>query len=226
MIPAVEMQSITQMMQTISQKVQAVWAKRPYRVEKVKVMSAKKEHAYRVLVAIWIVTNLYFWIWWVQPNHVGNPILFVLMNLALLYESTLLPSFYAFYLGQMRRPRSVDVDVAERMDVVKKVAVISLTVPGSESLEIVKQQMIAMTHIRYPHDSWILVDKHHSPEIETLARELGVWYFSRHNTATWGGKARSNTGTNPIRLFRPRRRRAMSIVGLMLMGITTAISRN
>src|SRR6266849_7535165 len=67
--PAVEMQSITQMMQTISQKVQAVWAKRPYRVEKVKVMSAKREQAYRVLVGIWIVVNLYFWIWWLQPEH-------------------------------------------------------------------------------------------------------------------------------------------------------------
>jgi cellulose synthase (UDP-forming) len=108
------------------------------------------------------------------------------MNLAFLYESTLLPSFYAFYLGQMRRPTSIDVDVAESMNVVKKVAVMSLTVPGSESLEMVKQQMIAMTHIRYPHDSWILVDKHHAPEIEALARELGVLYFSRHDAATWG----------------------------------------
>jgi len=184
--PAVEMQSITQMIQTISMKVQAVWAKRPYRVEKVKVMSAKNEQAYRVLVGIWIVANLYFWIWWLQPGHVGNPILFALMNLAFLYESTVLPSFYAFYLGHMRRPASVDVDLAEKMHVVKKVAVISLTVPGSESLEIVKQQMIAMTQISYPHDNWILVDKQHSPEIETLARELGVFYFSRHDSATWG----------------------------------------
>jgi cellulose synthase (UDP-forming) len=173
----------------------------PKQAEKVKVMRPKKEQSYWVLVAIWIVVNLYFWIWWLQPEHLGNPILFVLMNLAFLYEGTVLPSFYTFYLGHMRRPKSMTVDLAGRMNVVEKVAVISLTVPGSESLEIVKQQMIAMTQISYPHDSWILVDKQHSPEIEGLARELGVFYFSRHDVANWGERQMKhwNQSTPPFK---------------------------
>jgi len=50
----------------------------------------------------------------------------------------------------------------------------------------VKRQMIAMKGIRYPHDSWIVVDKEHSPEIQALAESLGVFYFSRHDSARWG----------------------------------------
>ena len=61
----------------------------------------------------------------------------------------------------MRRPVHVDVRRAYEKGALGRIAVISLTVPGSESLEIVKRQMLAMKRIRYPHDSWILVDKEH-----------------------------------------------------------------
>jgi cellulose synthase (UDP-forming) len=157
-----------------------------YSVEQLKVMTPKHEKQYIVLTLIWIIVNIYFWYWWLQKGHIGNPILFGLMTVALLYEMTLLPSFYTFFLGQMRRPKPIDVERAEHAGVIHKVAVISLTVPGSEDLEFVKRQMIAMKNIRYPHDSWILVDKEHSPEIAALARSLGIFYFSRHEIARWG----------------------------------------
>ena len=181
-----KMQATTQTMKAISRKVVAVWQKVPYRVEQLKVLSTRQERAYSVLVLVWAVVNLYFWIWWPLGGHIGNPVLFGLMSVALLYEGTLLPSFYTFYLGYMRHPKPIDVNLVEQTKVVQKVAVISLTVPGSESLEIVREQMIALTKIRYPHDCWILVDKEHSPTIAALARELGVFYFSRHDVATWG----------------------------------------
>ena len=65
-------------------------------------------------------------------------------------------------------------------------AVVTLTVPGSESINIVERQLGAMRAIEAPHDNWILVDKVHSPEIQHLAERLGVRYFSRHDVATWG----------------------------------------
>ncbi len=172
-------------------------------VEQSKVMSPKQEKQYSILVLIWIVVNVYFWHWWFQIGHVGNPILFGLMSFALLYETTMLPSFYTFFLGQMRRPKSIDVRRAEYGGAIHKVAVISLTVPGSESLEFVKRQMMAMKNIRYPHDSWILVDKEHSPEIEALARSLGVFYFSRHDVARWD-KARVSYWNQSIPPFKAK----------------------
>jgi cellulose synthase (UDP-forming) len=87
---------------------------------------------------------------------------------------------YAFFLGWMRKPRHIPAPDGYR------VAMISLTVPGSESLDIVRKQLVAMTRVSYPHESWILVDKVHSPEIEALAATLGVRYFSRHDRARWG----------------------------------------
>lgn len=174
-----------------------------YRVEQAKVMTPKQEKQYIILSLIWIVANLYFWHWWLQVGHIGSPILYALMTGALLYDATLLPSFYTFFLGQMRRPLSVDVKRAEYAGVINKVAVISLTVPGSEDLEFVKRQMIAMKNIRYPHDSWILVDKEHSPEIEALAHSLGVFYFSRHDVARWG-KEQVSSWNQPIPPFKAK----------------------
>lgn len=158
----------------------------PFRIERLKVMNSAQRKQFRALVLIWVVVNVYFWTWWFQGGHVGNPILYILMSIALLYETTILPSFYTFYLGQMRKPEAVEVRKAAAQGIVRNVAVISLTVPGSESLEFVKRQMIAMKNISYPHDSWILVDKEHSSEIQALAESLGVFYFCRHDVESWG----------------------------------------
>jgi cellulose synthase (UDP-forming) len=171
-----------------SSSLQATSEKSQFQVEQLKVMSHKQRKQYVVLAALWIAVNIYFWLWWFDTNHIGNPLLYGLMSVALFYSATVLPSFYAFYLGQMRKPKAIDVARVEDAGVVKNVAVMSLTVPGSESLEFVKRQMIAMKEIRYPHDSWIVVDKEHSPEIQALAESLGVSYFSRHDSARWGNE--------------------------------------
>jgi cellulose synthase (UDP-forming) len=157
-----------------------------YRIEQLQVMNAKQWKQYVLLVLLWVAVNLYFWYWWLQAGNIGNPVLFTLLSLTFFYEGTLLPSFYTFFVSWMRRPRWIDANQAEQAGILKRVAVISLTVPGSESLEIVKRQMLAMKNIRYPHESWILVDKVHSPEIEAFAKSLGIFYFSRHDVATWG----------------------------------------
>src|SRR5438874_8452607 len=116
-------------------------------------MNAKQKKQYVLLALLWIVVNLYFWYWLLQAGNIGNPVLFTLMSLAFFYEGTLLPSFYTFFVGHMRRPRCIDTEQAERAGILKRVAVISLTVPGSESLEIVERQMLAMKNIHYPHES-------------------------------------------------------------------------
>lgn len=178
-------ESVTQTVRAVTLKMQAILLGQQYRVEQLKVMTVSQQASYYFLVLGWIVTNVFFWYWWLQRDHSGNPVLFGLMSFAFFYEATVLPSFYTFYLGNMRRPESVNVRAIDP-NIVKKVAVISLTVPGSEDIEIVKQQLIAMKQIDYPHESWILVDKEHSPEIQAIAREVGIFYFSRHDVATWG----------------------------------------
>lgn len=150
-------------------------------IEKVPVLSVGQRVQYAALVSLFASSVLYFWVWWLRPEHRGNPALYWLMTGSVLYLSTFLPGMYAFFLGWMRKPRHMAAPGGLR------VAIVSLTVPGSESLEIVRRQLVAMTRVSYPHESWILVDKVHSPEVEALAASLGVRYFSRHDRATWGG---------------------------------------
>lgn len=150
-----------------------------------KVFSPVQQVQYSALVAVWVLMTGYFWFWWLQPGHVGNFVLFTAVSVSIFYGFTLLPSFYLFYLGFMRRPVHVPLDTMPP-DQIGKVAVITLTVPGSESLSIVRRQMLAMSQISYGHDNWILVDKEHSPAIEEMARELGISYFCRHDERTWG----------------------------------------
>jgi cellulose synthase (UDP-forming) len=161
-------------------------ATRKFSVEQEKVMNSAQEKRYLVLCALWITANIYFWYWWLQLGNAGNLVLFSMMSLALFYEGTLLPSFYTFFLGRMRRPKPVKVELIKQGKIVRKVAVISLTVPGSENIELVKRQMQAMKNIHYPHESWILVDKKHIPKIESIAKEFGIYYFSRHDDTKWG----------------------------------------
>lgn len=149
-------------------------------------MGGRQRGQYAVLAGLWLLTTGYFWAWWAVPGHAGSLALFVVLSAALFYSSTLLPTFYLFYLGCMRRPVAMSARHAEEAGVVGRVAVITLTVPGSESLDFVRRQLAAMKAIRYPHDCWILVDKEHSPKIKQLARQMGVCYFSRHDMASWG----------------------------------------
>lgn len=150
------------------------------------VMSPRQQWQYWVIVMLWAFVNGQFWAWWLGGNHVGNPILFFLASIAQFYAFTILASMYLFYIGHMRKPVPVSVQHARDAGALGQVATISLTVPGSESLEFVRRQLIAMSQITQPHDSWILVDKVHSPEIAEMAESLGVKYFCRHDEKRWG----------------------------------------
>ena len=153
---------------------------REAQIVRLPVFSFAQRVQYAFLIGLFGASAAYFWVWWLQPAHRGNPILYWLMTGSVFYLSTVLPGMYAFFLGWMRKPRHVHAPRGYRT------AIISLTVPGSESLAIVRKQLVAMTQVAYPHENWILVDKVHSPEVEALARSLGVRYFSRHDRATWG----------------------------------------
>lgn len=143
---------------------------------------------YTLLTVLWVGVNANYWAWWISLARTGDLALYIVVTLAMFYVFTFLPSAYLFFLGRMQHPLHVDVQHAIDTGTVKRVAMIALTVPGSESLAIVKRQMLAMKQVRYPHDSWILVDSEHSPEIAGLAAQIGVFYFCRHEIAEWGGK--------------------------------------
>jgi cellulose synthase (UDP-forming) len=153
--------------------------------KKIRVFSRTDNLIYVLFLSTWLIVNITFWYWWFFSSHQGNPILFTLVSLAIFYDGTFLPSAFLYYIGHLKRPIVPKLKTKPDFG---KIAIITLTVPGSESLSIVAKQLKAMRAVKYPHDSWILVDKEHSPQIKSLAKKYGVNYFCRHDISTWGSE--------------------------------------
>jgi len=136
------------------------------------VMSARNKIIYRLFIGIWVLVNMIFWSWWFQKEHIASLSMFVLISVALLYETTILPTFYLFFVGQMRYPIPVDPEPNMR------VAMITLCVPHKESVAVIERQLKAISEVSYPHDSWVL-DEDNDQRVQVLAARFGVKYFSR-----------------------------------------------
>ncbi|MDP3962780.1 MAG: glycosyltransferase, partial [bacterium] len=135
-------------------------------------MSARDKVVYWLLVLVWTVVNVVFWSWWFQGEHIANLSMYVLMSVSLMYETTILPSVYLFYVGRMRRP------IHREPPPGMKVAMITLCVPHKESINVIERQLKAMVGVSYPHDSWVL-DEDNDMRVQLLAIRYRVKYFSR-----------------------------------------------
>lgn len=125
-----------------------------------------------LVLPIWSFCVVWMLHWWLTTDLVRYMYLFIPLTLALFYEFAVLPSVFLYFVIKAKKPAR---KIAPKG---KKVAVISLCVPSSESLDIVENQLKAMAAITYPHDSWIL-DEGNDREIKKLAKKYGVNHFSR-----------------------------------------------
>ena len=152
--------------------------RRPRQVRHEPVFTRRQRVMYWALTALWLVLVVQFWRWWLAPEHQGSLVLFVLASVPMAYLTTGLPSFYWFFVGRMRRP----VHMAPPQGM--RVALVTLCVPSHETLDVIADQLRALVAVRYPHDSWVL-DEGADPEVERLANELGVRYFTRKDVPMW-----------------------------------------
>src|SRR6185437_6469327 len=77
------------------------------RVRTEAVMNQRQRKQYWTLYVLWLLFSVYFWQWWALPSHAGSWGLFIVLSVAWFYSTTLLPTFYLFYLGCMRRPATM-----------------------------------------------------------------------------------------------------------------------
>jgi cellulose synthase (UDP-forming) len=160
--------------------------------ESAEVMNKKDKMVYRIWVGIWIGVNFLLWSWWLQGKHVASPILFVIATLMLFYESTLLPSFYLFYLGKMRQPPRVTPQNNLR------VAMVTAIVPNKESISVLEKTLNGMIAVTYTHDNWVL-DEGNDLRVKGLCQRFGVNHFSRkgvskYNQESYPFKAKTKAG--------------------------------
>jgi len=148
------------------------------RIESVSALSRSQRAQHLAIALLWVLVTASFWAWWVGHAARGTPWLYWTQTVGLFYQTTILPSFLWFFVAKMRRP----VEVAPLPGT--RVAMITLCVPTSESLEVIRGQLEALVRVTAPHDSWVL-DEGGSADVQALAHACGVRYFSRHGVKRW-----------------------------------------
>lgn len=150
----------------------------PFRHSKVSALSPADRVRFWAVAVLWVAVNLAFWAWWLRQTDHSTPWLYWTQTVALFYQTTLLPTVFWRFVHNMKRP----VEVTPSADM--RVAMITLCVPSSESLDVIEGQLVALTNVEYPHDSWVL-DEGGSSEVRALAEKHGVRYFTRRGIDEW-----------------------------------------
>lgn len=128
-------------------------------------------------VAIWLAAFIYFWVWWLQPEHHVSTFGTIITTAALAWL-TLIPAYFLvmFYfavkpVGALRIPQN------------SRIAMVVTKAP-SEPFPIVAETLLAMLAQTQPHDTW-LADEDPSPETLAWCREHGVFVSTRKGRADY-----------------------------------------
>jgi len=140
-------------------------------------MSHSQKMQYRIWLVVLLGALVYFWIWWLQPEHNIGTFRYAL-NVIVIAWVTLLPLYFILILSRARMPTpELPVPAGYR------VAMIVTKVP-SEPFPVIRETLEAMLRQTYPHDTW-LADEDPSSETERWCREHGVMISTRKNRADY-----------------------------------------
>ncbi|OGM27713.1 hypothetical protein A3D00_00460 [Candidatus Woesebacteria bacterium RIFCSPHIGHO2_02_FULL_38_9] len=157
----------------------------------IEVMTRRQKLFFYTLFFLLLGFTVYFWVWWLNPNHLVGKIGFAL-NSALIAWNMLMPVYFFFFAAKMKKPNP-QLAVSDGL----KVAMI-VTKVQSESFEIVKKTLSAMLSQKYPHDTW-LADEDPTEEVIAWCRQNKVFVSTRKGVAeyhrdTWPRKKKCKEG--------------------------------
>ena len=113
------------------------------------------------------------WIWWLHQAVHGTPWLYWPQTIAQFYLTTALPTFFFYYVYKMRRP----VEPLPQPGL--RVALITLCVPGHESLDVIRRAAGGLVAGSPTSTTAGSSTKARLRRCEALAEYLGVRYFTR-----------------------------------------------
>lgn len=156
-----------------------------------RVLTGWRRAEYLVGVALWFAALVFFWSWWLRPEHHFSVFGTLSITLVLVWV-TLLPAYFlaVFYrglkpVGPLRLPAH------------SRIAMVVTKAP-SEPFPIVAETLMAMLTQDVSHDTW-LADEDPSPETLAWCRRHGVFVSTRKNRtdyhrATWPRRTRCKEG--------------------------------
>lgn len=157
----------------------------------IEVMSKRDKCIFYLLITIWLVSLIYFWIWWLQSHHIVT-FMGMVLNSLLLAWNTLLPGYYFYFVSRMRRSNPT-IPIPSNW----KVAMVVTKAP-SEPWPVVKNTVKAMLAQKYPHDTW-LADEDPLTETVDWCKVHGVGLSTRkgitaYHRSTWPRRTKCKEG--------------------------------
>lgn len=154
-------------------------------------LSPRERVLHRGLITVWTIATVWFWAWWLQPEHIDYVPRFIGVSVLIGWITFLQAFFITFYMRAVKS--SAPAPVAGTL----RVAMIVTKTP-SEPFAILQRTLEAMLAQEYPHDTWIADE---APTQETLkwCQEHGVFVSTRQGVAdyhrqTWPRRTRCKEG--------------------------------
>src|ERR1043166_4597576 len=124
----------------------------------------------RLLIVSGIIVMAVFLVWFIQPDHMGDPLIFWMLCAALLFKlAKMIQEWYHYWAPSIppRPPydRNYEVDIFT-------------TFCAGEPREMVVATLHAMQAIRHPHTSY-LCDEADDQELKKVCHDLGVVHVTR-----------------------------------------------
>lgn len=157
----------------------------------VPVLSRPQRRKYRILTIAWLAAALFFWLWWLQRSHIGDPVLFALVTLSIAWIYMMSAYFLAVFLNSRRSDALVPMPREYRVAMI-------VTKTPSEPWEVVRRTLEAMLAQNWPHHTW-LADEDPSDTTIAWCAANGVRISSRKGVAeyhrsTWPRRTRCKEG--------------------------------
>ena len=129
----------------------------------------------RFLVLIGLILVCQFVLWYIDDDHIGQPILFWMLSFALGYK--LLHILYQWY-------NYIAMSAPTPPKITRRWSVDMLTTHvAGEPKQMLLRTLNAMVNVRYPHTTY-LCDEADDPELKEICRELGVVHVYRGKDKT------------------------------------------
>ena len=136
---------------------------------------------YNLLAGLWFGFSLWFWVWWLNPDHILGLGRYLLITGGLVWAWSMQLFFVIVFL-QAHRSAAPDPQPGQW-----RVAMIVTKTP-SEPFDVVRKTLEAMLAQDYPHDTW-LADEDPTDEVKEWCAAHGVRISSRKGVAAYHREA-------------------------------------